>query len=295
MITKRRNYSKKMRVVTMKHLSIIKPGIIFGNVVTLCGGYFLAVHSYGFHFFNFLASLLGMIGVIACGCILNNCIDRDIDKLMERTRKRLIATDNLSIEIALLYALAFGVIGFLLLYLGTNGLTLLIAIIGLLAYVVTYTLWLKRSSVFGTVIGAVSGAVPPVVGYVSVTGQFNLIAFVLFLILFCWQMPHFFAIAICYSDDYASASIPVLPLKRSMAYTKFNILIFTILFFLVTLLLPILSVTHMFYLITASLLGITWIGMSLWGFFAEDDKIWARKLFLFSIINITALSIAMAV
>ena len=279
----------------MKHLSIIKPGIIFGNVVTLCGGYFLAVHSNGFHFFNFFASLLGMIGVIACGCILNNCIDRDIDKLMERTKKRLMAADNLSIKIALLYALVFGVIGFLFLYLGTNTLTTLIAFIGLLAYVVTYTLWLKRSSVFGTVIGAVSGAVPPVVGYTAVTGQFNLVAFVLFLILFCWQMPHFFAIAICYRDDYASAGIPVLPLKRSMAYTKFNILIFTILFFLVTMLLPILGVTHVLYLITAGLVGIIWIGMSLWGFFVEDDKMWARKLFFFSIINITALSIAMAV
>jgi protoheme IX farnesyltransferase len=279
----------------MKHLSIIKPGIIFGNVVTLCGGYFLAVQAYGFHFFNFLAAFLGMIGVIACGCILNNCIDRDIDKLMQRTKKRLLATDNLSVKLALLYALVFGVIGFLLLYLGTNALTLLIAFIGLLAYVVTYTLWLKRSSVFGTVIGAVSGAVPPVVGYTAVTGQFNLVAFVLFLILFCWQMPHFFAIAICYSDDYASAGIPVLPLKRSMTYTKVNILIFILLFFLATLLLPILGVTHLLYLITASLVGIIWIGMGLWGFFVDDDVVWARKLFLFSIINITLLSIAMGV
>lgn len=279
----------------MKHLSVIKPGIIFGNVVTLCGGYFLAVQSYGFHFFNFLASFLGMIGIIACGCILNNCIDRDIDKLMERTKKRLLATNNLSVKIALLYALAFGFAGFLLLYLGTNLLTMLIAFIGLLAYVVTYTLWLKRSSVFGTVIGAVSGAVPPVVGYTSVTGRFDLVAFVLFLILFCWQMPHFFAIAICYSDDYARAGIPVLPLKRSMAYTKVNILIFIILFFLVTLLLPILGVTHLLYLITATLLGIIWIGMGLWGFFVEDNMVWARKLFLFSIINITLLSVAMGI
>ncbi len=279
----------------MKHLSIIKPGIIFGNVVTLCGGYFLAVHSSDFHRFNFLASLLGMVGVIACGCILNNCIDRDIDKLMDRTKKRLLATENLSVKTALMYAIAFGLIGFLLLYLGTNLLTMLIAFIGLLAYVVAYTLWFKRSSVFGTVIGAVSGAIPPVVGYTSVMGQFDLVAFVLFLILFCWQMPHFFAIAICYSEDYAKAGIPVLPLKRSMAYTKFNILIFVILFFLVTLLLPILGVTHLFYFITASFLGFIWIGLSVWGFFVEDDIAWARKLFLFSIINITLLSIAMGV
>ncbi len=279
----------------MKHLSLIKPGIIFGNVVTLCGGYFLAVHSQGFYFFNFLASLLGMIGVIACGCILNNCIDRDIDKLMKRTKNRLLATDNVSVKTALLYAFLFGLSGFLLLYLGTNALTLFIAFIGLLAYVVAYTLWFKRRSVFGTVIGAVSGAVPPVVGYTAVTGQFDLVAFVLFLILFCWQMPHFFAIAICYSEDYANAGIPVLPLKRSMAYTKFNILIFVILFFLVTLLLPILGVTHLFYFITANLLGLMWIGLSVWGFFVDDDVAWARKLFLFSIMNITLLSIAMGV
>lgn len=279
----------------MKHLSVIKPGIIFGNALTLCGGYFLAVHSYGFHFFNFLAALLGLIGVIACGCILNNCIDRDIDRLMERTKNRLLATDNLSLKTALLYALLCGLMGFLLLYLGTNNLTTLIAFIGLLAYVVAYTILFKRRNVFGTVIGAVSGAVPPVVGYTAVTGQFNLVAFTLFLILFCWQMPHFFAIAICYSKDYASAGIPVLPLKRSMPYTKLNIVIFVVLFFLVTMLLPILGVTHLLYLIIASLLGIIWIGMSLWGFFVEDDVAWARKLFLFSLINITLLSIAMAV
>lgn len=279
----------------MKHLSIIKPGIIFGNTVTLCGGYFLAVHTRGFHFLNFLSSLLGMIGIIACGCILNNCIDRDIDKLMDRTKKRLLATDNLSLKIALLYALAFGLVGFLLLFLGTNSLTMLIAFIGLVAYVIAYTILFKRRNVFGTVIGAVSGAVPPVIGYTSVTGQFDLVAFVLFLILFCWQMPHFFAIAIFYSKDYANAGIPVLPLKRSMTYTKVNILIFVTLFFLVTLLLPILGVTHLVYLIIASLLGLIWIGLSIRGFFVEDSNVWARKVFLFSIINITLLSIAMGV
>lgn len=279
----------------MKYLSIIKPGIIFGNIVTLCGGYFLAAHIYGFAFFSFLSSLLGMTGIIACGCVLNNCFDRDIDRLMDRTKNRLLACDKLPIKITLGYAILLGLLGFIILYVGTNGLTTLVALAGLITYAGAYTLWFKRSSVFGTIIGAISGAVPPVIGYTALANRLDLVALVLFLILFCWQMPHFFAIAICYKDDYAKASIPVLPLKRSLRYTKFNMLIFTVLFVIATLLLPLLGVTNGIYLIGAILLGVAGIALSIWGFFATHEAVWARKMFAFSILNITLLSILMAI
>ncbi len=279
----------------MKYLSIIKPGIIFGNVVTLCGGYFLAVHLAHFSVLNFVSILLGMIGIIACGCVLNNYIDRDIDRLMNRTKKRLLACDELPVSLAIGYAILLGVIGFLLVYFGTNTLTTIIALIGLIGYVGAYTLWLKRSSVFGTVIGAISGAVPPVVGYTAVMNQFDGVALILFLILFCWQMPHFFAIAICYKDDYAKASIPVLPLKRSMFYTKFNMLIFTLLFALATIMLFVLHVVGIVYLIGAVILSLIWIGLSIAGFFMQNDYRFAKRMFLFSIINITVLSLLMAI
>lgn len=278
----------------MKLLSLIKPGIIFGNVVTLCGGYFLAVQG-RIDIFNFLATLVGMISIIACGCILNNCFDRDIDSLMQRTQQRPLVCGLISVKLAIGYAIGFGLVGIIVFYMGTNVLTLAMALVGLFTYVVAYTIWLKRRSVFGTLVGAISGAMPPVIGYTAVTNQFNLIALSLFLILFCWQIPHFFAIAICYRDDYAKANIPVVPLTRSMIYTKVNMLLFVTLFFATCLLLPILGATGVIYLSVTAIIGVVWLAISIRGFFSTDDRKWARHMFLASIINITILAVAMAV
>ncbi len=278
----------------MKLISIIKPGIIVGNLVTLCGGYFLAIHHH-FSILHFLATVIGMISVIACGCILNNCVDRDIDRLMQRTQQRPLACGLISVKLAIGYAIVFGLVGISAFYLGTNILTLSIALIGLFTYVVAYTIWLKRRNVFGTIIGAISGAVPPVIGYTAVTNQIDMVALALLLILFCWQIPHFFAIAICYQDDYANAQIPVVPLTRSMLYTKVNMLLFVALFFAASLLLPVLGAVGITYLITATVIGIAWIIISVRGFFVDDDLKWARQMFLASIMGITVLAIGMAV
>ncbi|WP_395947244.1 heme o synthase [Caedibacter taeniospiralis] len=276
----------------MKLIKLIKPGIIFGNIVTLCGGFFVAVQG-DFSWITFLSVLIGMALVIACGCVLNNYIDRDIDQLMTRTQKRPSACGLVSLKFALSYAFILGIIGFATLYLGTNLLTLSIAAIGLFAYVVAYTIWFKRSSIFGTVIGAISGAVPPVIGYTAVSNQFDLAALTLFIILFCWQMPHFFAIAIYRKDDYAAANIPVLPLKRSMLYTQVNMLIFILLYVAATLMLAMVAYVHILYLAVALILGIYWLDLSIKGFKTDNASQWARKMFILSIVNITLLSMFM--
>ena len=281
-------------VSSMKLIKLIKPGIIFGNVVTLCGGFFVAVEG-NFSWSVFLSVLIGMTLVIACGCVLNNYIDRDIDQLMTRTQKRPSACGLVSLRFAVSYAFVLGIVGFMVLYFGTNLLTVFIAAIGLFAYVVAYTLWFKRSSVFGTIVGAVSGAVPPVIGYTALTNRFDLTAMTLFVILFCWQMPHFFAIAIYRKDDYAAANIPVLPLKRSMLYTKVNMLIFVLLYVVATLMLAVVAPVHILYFAIAVILGVAWILLCLQGFKTEYVLSWARKMFVFSIISITLLSIFMAI
>ncbi|MBK2123658.1 heme o synthase, partial [Fangia hongkongensis] len=247
-------------------ISLTKPGIIFGNVVTLCGGYFLEADGL-FSWLSFLSVLFGMAFVIACGCVLNNYIDRDIDKLMSRTQKRPSACGLISLKFALSYAFILGVLGFLFLYIGTNLLTMLVAAIGLFTYVVAYTLWFKRSSTFGTIVGAISGAVPPVIGYTAVVNQFNEVAVVLFLILFCWQMPHFFAIAIYRKGDYKAANIPVLPLKRSMRYTKMNMMVFIVLYVAATLALSAVANTHLLYLASALIMGLVWLILGVQGFY----------------------------
>lgn len=275
-----------------KLIALVKPGIIFGNIITLSGGYFLAGDTL-FSWSVFLSALLGMAFVIGSGCVLNNYIDRDIDRLMRRTQKRPSACGLVSLRFALIYALILGIVGFSLLYVGTNLLTVLIAFIGLFTYVVAYSLWFKRSSRFGTIIGAISGAVPPVIGYTAVADQFNSVAIILFIILFCWQMPHFYAIAIYRRKDYEAAAIPVLPLCRSIWYTKVNMLFFVVLYVTATLLLNVIGIAGNLYFIVALLTGSIWILMSIRGFYTINTAKWARRMFLFSVFNITLLSVTM--
>lgn len=276
----------------MRFFSIIKPGIIFGNAVTLCGGYFLGSQN-NFHFLPFLFALIGMSLVIAAGCVLNNCIDRDIDRLMERTKNRPLVTGAISLKTAILYAIALGIVGFAILSL-TNILTVIIALIGIFFYVVVYSLYFKRNSKYGVAVGGISGAVPPVIGYCAATNRFDLGAIILFLILFFWQIPHFYAIAIYRLQDFKAASIPVLPLRKGIAYTKKHMLVFTVIFAIVSLLPTLCGYIGLPYFILALILGLYWIYLAWRGLKANNDIAWSRRMFLFSIINITILSFMMA-
>lgn len=276
-----------------RFFSVTKPGIIFGNAVTLCGGFFLG--SQRFHLGLLLAALLGMSLVIASGCVFNNLIDRDIDSLMERTKNRVLVQGLISTKIAILYALVLGLLGFLILYLFTNPLTLLFSAIGVLVYVGAYSLYFKRKSNLGTIVGGIAGAVPPVVGYCAATGRFDLGAVLLFVILFLWQLPHFYAISIYRLSDYKAAAIPVLPLRKNIHYTKMSMLIYIAAFTVATMLPSFFGYAGLVYLIAAFGLGVTWFCLGLRGLSTTADKIWARKMFLFSIINITLLCIMMAV
>lgn len=240
-----------------------------------------------------LATVLGISLIIASGCVINNYIDRDIDQLMERTKNRFTAKGLVSGRFITAYALSLGLVGAGILYAFTNTLTLLIALVGLFFYVVVYTLWLKRNSIYGTLVGGVSGAVPPVVGYCAVTGQFDMGAFLLFLILFTWQIPHSYAIAIYRLDDYARASIPVLPVVKGIPYTKASMLIYLIAFALAAISPGLFSYVGSVYLTIASLLSLAWLYIGIQGVKTTDDKAWARKMFLFSIIVITVLCLVM--
>ena len=277
----------------MKFISITKPGIIFGNIVTVSGGFFLGSHG-AIHFKLLLLTLLGMALVIASGCVFNNVIDRDIDHLMERTCDRVLVKGLVSPKTALFYGGLLGVLGFLFLYLTTNWIAVLAAAIGWFVYVVVYSLSLKRRSTFGTTLGGIAGALPPVVGYAAASGRFDLGALLLFLILFFWQMPHFYAISIYRLKDFQAAALPILPLKKSIPYTKTCMLIYVIAFMGVAVLPSILGYTGVLYGLTASSLGVIWILLGLKGLYTQDDRKWARQMFGFSILAITLLCLAMA-
>jgi protoheme IX farnesyltransferase len=271
---------------------LTKPGIIYGNAITAGAGFFVASKGH-VSLSLLLAMLIGLSLVIASACVFNNYIDRDIDAVMARTRKRALVKGLVSLRHALAYATILGLAGAMLLAAGTNLLTLALALAGWFFYVVVYGI-AKRRTVHGTVIGSISGAVPPVVGYAAVTGHLDLGALLLFVILVLWQMPHFYAIAIYRREDYAAAHIPILPIVSGPRAAKIQILLYIAAFMIASLALTAFGYAGYAYLAVAAVLGLTWLGLGLRGFAAANDQHWARKMFRFSLIVITLLCIVMS-
>jgi protoheme IX farnesyltransferase len=276
-----------------KYYQLAKPGIILGNAITAAGGFALASRG---HIDPplLLATLIGISLIIGASCVLNNFMDRIADEKMIRTKNRALVQGTISLQNALIFATLLGLLGALDLALFTNFLSLFLALLGVFVYLVLYTL-LKYRTVYSTLIGSVAGGIPPVVGYTAVTGQLDGGALLIFLILVLWQMPHFFAIAMYRVDEFAAASIQVLPIKRGMQITKIHMLLYTIAFLLVSSLLTLFGYTGYFYLVVASLFGLSWIWLCAKGFSADNDKRWARKMFVFSLQVITFLSLMISI
>ncbi len=276
-----------------RYLLVTKPGIIFGNLISVVGGFFLASKG-SLELDIFLATLVGVSLVIASGCVFNNYIDRDIDCLMERTRNRVLVQGLIGPRASLGYATGLGVVGVALLY-WVNPLSAALGGLGFVVYVGLYTLWLKRRSVYGTLVGSLSGATPPVIGYCAVSNEFDSGALILLLIFSLWQMPHSYAIAIFRFKDYQAAAIPVLPVKKGIALTKSHILRYIMAFAPATVMLTFSGHAGLFYFTVATLVSLIWLVMAWKGFQVTDDRVWARQLFIFSIVAITSLSLMMSV
>ena len=273
-----------------KYLFLTKPGILFGNFVTTLGGFFLAAQG-SVDFLLLLITLLGTTLVVASGCVVNNVIDQDIDQKMQRTQNRAMVKKSISVPVALVYSLVLGVIGFSILWFWVNAYAFLFAVIGFVVYVVFYSLWTKRTTIHQTVIGSISGASPPVIGYTAVSHEFDLAALLIFIGYALWQMPHSWAIAVYRFDDYKNAGIPILPVARSIQRTKIESLIYVILFIVAMNGLFVFGYTNWIYLVVLNVLSFYWLYLSIIGFKAEDDQLWAKKTFLFSVILITVISI----
>ncbi|ROU01495.1 protoheme IX farnesyltransferase [Marinobacter sp. R17] len=274
-------------------IALTKPGIIFGNSISVMGGFFLAAQG-EFSPGLFIATLVGLALVIASGCAFNNLIDRDIDAVMERTRNRPLVQGTITPATTLGFATLLGLAGFTML-LSTNVLTAGLAVFGFAIYVGAYSLYSKRHSVYGTLIGSLSGAVPPVVGYCAVKGQFDVGAAII-LVTFClWQMPHSYAIAIFRFRDYQMAGIPVLPVARSIRTAKIHIVGYTVAFMLAALSLSLAGYTGIAYFVVMLLMGLYWLKLGIAGFRTEDNVKWAKGNFGFSILTVCVLSLMMGI
>ncbi|CDQ53253.1 cyoE [Klebsiella pneumoniae] len=277
-----------------QYLQVTKPGIIFGNLISVIGGFLLASKGH-IDYPLFVWTLLGVSLVVASGCVFNNYIDRDIDRKMERTKNRVLVKGLISPEASLVYATLLGIAGFMLLWFGANPLACWLGVMGFVVYVGVYSLYMKRHSVYGTLIGSLSGAAPPVIGYCAVTGDFDSGAAILLAIFSLWQMPHSYAIAIFRFKDYQAANIPVLPVVKGISVAKNHITLYIVAFAVATLMLSLGGYAGYKYLVVAAAVSVWWLGMALRGYKVADDKVWARKLFVFSIVAITALSVMMSV
>lgn len=277
-----------------RYLQVTKPGIIMGNLIATTGGFLLASRGQ-IDGVLMLATLLGLSLVVASGCAINNCIDRDIDSRMQRTRSRVTVTGEMSLLAALAHGIVLGIFGFALLVAYTTPEAVFFAALGYVVYVGIYSLYMKRNSVYGTLVGSLSGAVPPVVGYCAVSGQFDGGAAILLLMFCLWQMPHSYAIAIFRFDDYKAANIPVLPVAQGIAKAKHHIVLYIAVYAVVSLMLPLSGYTGVAYLAIAGATSAWWLVMALRGYQKDIDVVgWARQVFGYSILNITVLSITMA-
>jgi protoheme IX farnesyltransferase len=273
---------------------LTKPGIIFGNVITTASGFALASQG-NFNLMLFIITVMGLGFVVASAGVFNNYIDRVADSKMVRTQNRPFVKGSISTQKALIFGALLGFIGGFTLIFFTNFLTFLVTTVGFFIYLVLYA-FLKYRSFYGTIVGSLAGAIPPVVGYTAVSNHLDLGALVLFLILILWQMPHFFSIAIYHFEDYAAASIPVLPVQKGMYITKLHMVFYILAFIMSSLLLNFSGHMGYVYAGIALFLGFSWLGLCIMGFTIESsqNKLWAKQMFRFSLVVIMCLCLTIS-
>lgn len=272
------------------YLTITKPGIIFGNMVSTAAGFFLAAKSEHVDITLFFAALVGVGLVIASGCVVNNIFDRDIDQKMERTKHRDLVQGYVNMDVAFVYALFLLLVGTALLYQMTNPLSAVVVLIGYVFYVFFYTMWYKRHSVYGTLIGSISGAVPPLVGYLAVTNYLSVESVLLFLLFCLWQMPHSYAIAIFRMEDYRQAGIPVLPVKEGLNKANQHIRHYVLAFCAVAAALFFVGEANYEYLIVVGAMSAFWARVTFRDMNNSNYIDWSKAVFKVSLLVVTSFS-----
>ena len=266
--------SSKLRVVTlMIFTSFI--GMLLANPLSL----------------NFEVLILGNLGIalmsLSAGSI-NQLLDQRIDKIMQRTKKRPLVSGILSTNNVIIYAAVMAILGFCILYFRINTLTAWLTLVSLIGYAFIYTLYLKRSTPQNIVIGGAAGATPPLLGWTAMTGQIDLIAVVLFLIIFTWTPPHFWALALYRKEEYFAAKIPMLPVTHGEQYTRVHITLYTLMLTIVSFLPFIIKFSSLFYLVGAMILNLIFLYYVIKMQLAKNNLL-SNKIFNYSIVYLSAL------
>ncbi len=237
----------------------------------------------------FVFGLLGIGLAAASGAAINHIVDERIDRIMERTRHRPLVSGDLDQKSALIFALTIGTLGIAMLVAFVNLLTAILTFFSLVGYALIYTMYLKRATPQNIVLGGAAGAAPPLLGWTAVTGSVDTEALLLFLIIFIWTPPHFWALAIRRREEYARADIPMLPVTHGVDFTKIQILLYTILLFIVTMMPFLVQMSGLIYLSGAIALGLGFLYYAIVLYREEQPDEIAMKTFGYSIFYLSLL------
>jgi len=270
-----------------KYYELCKPRVVYLIVFTAVVGMFLAVP--GWPPLNALiAGTLGIGLAASSAAAINHLLDQRIDAVMARTRDRPLPSGQLSTKQVLSFALILCVLSMAMLVLWVNTLTAMLTFLSLIGYAIVYTVWLKRATPQNIVIGGAAGAAPPVLGWTAVTGSVDPNALILFLIIYVWTPPHFWALAIHRRHDYAAVDIPMLPVTHGVRFTRWHILFYTILLVLVTTLPYLTQMSGLLYLagVTVLNIGFLWYALRL---LSDSDEGLPMQTFSYSVIYLMVL------
>lgn len=281
------------KVLIQDYLELCKPRVVSLMLLTVLVGMYLSTTNF-VQMSILLPSLLGIALCAGSAAAVNHIVDKRIDRIMARTQKRPVARGRVSPKQALIFAVIIGSLGLFILSYWVNNLTAILSFFTLIGYAGIYTGYLKRTTPQNIVIGGLAGAAPPLLGWTSVTNQLDPNALLLVLIIFTWTPPHFWALAIYRYNDYKNAEIPMLPVTHGIRYTKFFILLYTLLLLVVSALPYVVGMSGVFYLISSILLGIRFLYWAI-RLLNTEDAVIAMRTFRFSIIYLLLLFIFLLV
>lgn len=273
-------------------VALTKPRIIRLNLFAAFGGFWVASR-WQMDWMLLVWVLIGSALTMASACVFNNYWDREMDSKMERTRNRALPTGRVRPSFVLVYGIALGVIGLAVLFALVNPLTGWLGLLGMFVYVVVYTMWLKRSSTWSTSVGGVSGAMPPVIGYCAVTGKIDAGAWLLFALLFLWQPPHFWSLAIRRVEEYRAAGFPVLPVVKGVRRTKVQMIPYIAALLAASVLMYVYDYAGVVFLVLSVAVASVWLLHAVSGLRARDTEKWAKADFMISVNYLLILFLAM--
>lgn len=273
-------------------IALTKPRLLRLNMFAALGGFWVA-SKWELDIPLMIWMLIGSTFTMASATVVNNYWDRELDQKMERTRNRTLPMGRMKPSAVLTYGIALGVAGIAILFLLVEPITGWLGLLGWFAYIVIYTMWLKRSSTWSTSIGGISGAMPPVIGYCAVTGEVDAGAWILFALLFLWQPAHFWSLAIRRVEEYREAGFPLLPVVKGVKRTKLQMIPYVLLLLPAVVLMYTYGYAGIYFLIISVALSVVWLVHTLGGVSAKDTDKWAKTNFLISVNYLMIVFIAM--